>query len=281
VARLLGRMVYAPSVANRDVEIMQGFSAVDATEAARFVGYLDEADKAPLIVDVRRRVADALRLRPGSAVVDVGCGTGTALFALAHDLGEGGRAVGVDTSAEMIAVAEQRRPASVELVCASAMALPFSDGEFDAYRGERVYQHLDEPNLALAEARRVLRPGGRLVIAEPDWEGLLVDAEPMLMRRAVTAVSAARPGATVGRRLRRLLFEEKFEHVQIEAITSTVTTFALADTLILEPILAQALALGAVKAAEISALRQALQERDQSGVFFLSLPTFIASATRP
>ena len=262
---------------------MSGFAAVDATaEVARFVTYLDRADQAPLIVDVRARVADALMLRSGGAVVDVGCGTATALFALADQVGDGGRTVGVDASAEMVAVAEQRRPASVEIICASATALSFTDGVFDAYRAERVYQHLDEPKLALAEARRVLRPGGRVVIAEPDWEGLLVDEpEPMLLRRAVTAVSAARPGATVGRRLRRLLLDECFVDVQVEAVTSTVTTFTLAEPLILAPILDHALTLGVIEAVEVAALRHGLQERDARGVFFLSLPTFIASATRP
>jgi len=126
---------------------MSGFSAVDATlDPTELVAYLDEADRAPLIVDLRARIADALKLRPGEAVVDVGCGTGTALFELADRVADDGRAVGVDASAEMVAVAVQRRPSSVEIVCASAMALPFEEGVFDAYRAERVYQHLDEPS---------------------------------------------------------------------------------------------------------------------------------------
>jgi SAM-dependent methyltransferase len=269
-------------VADEDVGIMQGFSAVDAAaELAQFVAYLDEADHAPLIVEIRRRIAEVLGARPGEAVIDVGCGTGTALFALAEVVGRDGRAVGVDSSTGMIAVAEQRRPPSVEVVCASATALPFADDAFDAYRAERVYQHLDDPKLALAEARRVLRSGGCIVLAEPDWEGLLLDEpEPLLMRNAVTAVSA-RAGATVGRRLRRLLLEEEFEEVDVEVITSTVTTFAVADRLILTPILAQALAVGAVDAAEVAALRQRLTEQDERGTFLLCLPTFIASGTRP
>jgi SAM-dependent methyltransferase len=262
---------------------MRGFSAVDSTaEAMRFVAYLDEADQAPLILEARARIANALMLLPGQSVVDVGCGTGTALFELAERVGAGGRAVGVDASAAMVAVAEQRRPPSVEVMCASASALPLADAAFDAYRAERVYQHLDEPRLALAEAHRVLRSGGRLVIAEPDWEGLLLDEpEPMLLRRAVSAVCAARPGATVGRRLRRLLREAGFDDVNVEAMTSTMTTFALADSLVVAPILDQALRLGAADAADVAALRQSLQEHDARGVFFLALPTFIASATRP
>jgi SAM-dependent methyltransferase len=142
----------------------------------------------------------------------------------------------------MVAVAERRRPPSVELVCASATALPFADEFFDAYRAERVYQHLDDPELALAEARRVLRSGGRLVLAEPDWEGLLLDEpEPTLLRRALTAVLAARPGGTVGRRLHRLLVEHNSDGVRVEGFAPAVTKLALADPLILAPILDHAL----------------------------------------
>jgi len=270
-------------VGDQQVGILRGFSAVDATaEPAELIAYLDEADQAPLIIDVRARIADALKLRPGEAIVDVGCGTGTALFELVDRLADEGRAVGVDASAEMVAVAEQRRPSLVEIVCASATALPFADGVFDAYRAERVYQHLDEPRLALAEARRVLRSGGRLVLAEPDWEGLVLDEpKPALLRRALTAVLAARPGGTVGRRLRRLLVEERFDHVRVEAVMSTMTKLALAKPLILAPILDHARTLGVVEAAEVEALLHELGERDERRGFFVALPTFIACATRP
>jgi ubiquinone/menaquinone biosynthesis C-methylase UbiE len=263
--------------------VMSGFSAVDGTlDPAELIAYLDEADRAPLIVDLRARIADALKLCPGEAVVDVGCGTGTALFELAERVGDDGRAVGVDASAEMVAVAEQRRSSSVEVICASATALPFDEGAFDAYRVERVYQHLDEPRLALAEARRVLRSGGRLVLAEPDWEGLVLDEpEPALLRRATTAVVAARSGSTVGRRLRRLLVEGRFDEVRVEAVMSTVTEFAFAEPLILRPILEQGRMLGVLDDSEVAALLQELQGRDERGGFFLALPTFIASATRP
>ena len=120
-----------------------------------------------------------------------------------------------------------------------------------------------------------------MVLAEPDWEGLVLDEpEPALLRRATTAVVAARSGSTIGRRLRRLLVDERFDDVRVEAIMSTVTEFAFAERLILGPILEQGRTLGAVEDSEVATLLQELQGRDRRSAFFLALPTFIASATR-
>jgi SAM-dependent methyltransferase len=98
-------------------------------------------------------------------VLDLGCGTGR----LASALAERGlaRVWGVDVSAEMLAVARRRLPRSVGLKRARAERLPFADGWFDAVAAWLVAHLLDRPR-AFAEARRVLRPGGRLVVVTFD-----------------------------------------------------------------------------------------------------------------
>lgn len=117
-----------------------------------------------------RTVAHAL-LQPGESVLDVGCGTGGVTLPAKRQVGTTGSAAGIDPAPEMIAVA--RRKASqagleIDFRVGVIEALPFADGTFDAVTSSLMMHHLPEPLQVkgLAEIRRVLRPGGRLLIAD-------------------------------------------------------------------------------------------------------------------
>jgi ubiquinone/menaquinone biosynthesis C-methylase UbiE len=93
--------------------------------------------------------------------LDLGTGTGRNL----HGYPAGVRAVGVDPHADALAWARRRAP-GVPLVVARAEALPFRDGAFDTVVAGLVLCSVDDPDGALAEVRRVLRPGGTLRLLE-------------------------------------------------------------------------------------------------------------------
>jgi SAM-dependent methyltransferase len=99
-------------------------------------------------------------LGPGAGgCLDLGCGSGIAVPVLA---GLGWRVVGVDLSVDQLHMA-RRHVGGVPLVQADAAALPFDDGSFEAVVSLLTHTDLDDPEGAVAEAARVLRPGGRLV----------------------------------------------------------------------------------------------------------------------
>lgn len=126
----------------------------------------------PDIVAQRHATRALLDLKQGESVLDVGCGPGFLLAEMADEVGSTGRIVGVDVSADMLALARSRCAAkkTIELREANALSLPFADQTFDAVVSTQVYEYVVEIATALKEAARVVRPGGRLLIVATDWE---------------------------------------------------------------------------------------------------------------
>lgn len=123
----------------------------------------------------------------GSAVLDVGCGCGVDTLVAAGFVGDAGRAVGIEMSPEMLATARRNAQAAgaqnVEFVEGSAEKLPFEDAAFDVVVSSGVYNLVIDKQAALAEAFRVLRPGGRIQIADQ----MLTSSAPMSQGDAVAS----------------------------------------------------------------------------------------------
>ncbi len=115
------------------------------------------------------RVADAARLKPGDRVLDVACGTGAIAWEATRRIEPGGSVVGLDQSQEMLAVARRKMP-NLDWRAGSAEALPFEDNAFDAVLCQFGVMFFEDRVQALREMRRVVRPGGRIVVAV--WDGL-------------------------------------------------------------------------------------------------------------
>src|SRR6187549_2233349 len=126
------------------------------TDSSTLIRMLDVAESMPDAVALRERGYELLRLAPGATVLDVGCGTGRAVAELAE---RGARAIGVDLDPVMRAAARARFPGA-DVRAADAADLPLPAGEAHGYRADKVLHILPDPESALAEARRVLAPGG-------------------------------------------------------------------------------------------------------------------------
>lgn len=139
----------------------------DAFIAAEKQGWHDRADAyadhtALATIQIIPALLAALALRPGQHLLDVACGPGhVAGAAAALDV----TAQGVDYAPGMVAAAQTRFP-DLSFAEADAEALPFADGSFDAVACNMGLFHMGNPPRAMAEATRVLRPGGRFAFSQ-------------------------------------------------------------------------------------------------------------------
>lgn len=141
---------------------------------------------APREAELTRRVL----VRAGERLLEIGCGEGANL----HHLREAGAVrFGVDYSGARTAFA--RRATDAHTVTADATRLPFVDGAFDAVLIRDVLHHIGDVDGVLAEARRVLKPGGRLTLLEPNraspfilMQAALIPAERGVLRSTAPAL---------------------------------------------------------------------------------------------
>ena len=120
----------------------------------------------------RRLVKEALSARPGDQVLDVGSGPGFYCLEIADEVGPEGRVVGVDLAEPMLALARRRCEShtNVSFKKGDVLALPVEDESFHRALCVQVLEYVELATAALAEINRVLRPGGRAVIWDIDWQ---------------------------------------------------------------------------------------------------------------
>ena len=127
----------------------------------------------PEIVEQRRRTRALLALEPGERGLEIGCGIGFLACEMAREVGPGGRITALDASADMVAVARARaarEDLAIDFVAGDATRLEFPERSFDFAVAVQVYLYVKDIGRALGEAARVLRPGGRMVVVDTDWD---------------------------------------------------------------------------------------------------------------
>jgi SAM-dependent methyltransferase len=259
-----------------------GFRAVDlAADPAAYVDYLDRVRALEAVAAWKERSFDLLEPRPGARLLEVGCGTGDDAVALAARVAPGGRVVGVDHSRTMLDEARRRHPGAraVEFVQSDVTRLDLPDGAFDGCRVERTLQHVERPDRAVAEMARVLRSGGRLVAAEPDW-GTLVIAGPApgTGRRVAAAAAAPIRSPDVGARLRGLAVGAGLVDVEVAARTMVLTDLAAAAVVLDLPAALARVRAEAPQAADAWAREAA--EAEAAGAFLAAITGFMVCGRR-
>jgi ubiquinone/menaquinone biosynthesis C-methylase UbiE len=263
-----------------------GFSDVDGSARAEaLVEYL--AAVARKVDAMRRQDYERLGLRPGAALLDVGCGAGEVCIALAGRVAPDGRVAGIDASEAMIAAAQKAATAAavtVDFRVGSIYALPFPDASFDIVRSERVFQHLADPEAGLREILRVTRPGGRVMVIDPDHgqHGLGLDdpahrrVAEAVRRDFLKAITNPHSGPRLPGMFRRAGLAD------IETVVRSVE-FGQPEympALFIDERLAAVVAAGEVTAPEAQAFRAELEARHHAGTFYANAIGYSVAGTR-
>ena len=249
---------------------------------------LEQAYATTDMIVQREELRRSLRASAGESILDLGSGPGFLACELAQEVGATGRIVAVDISSDMNSIASKRIAAAgfgdrVDIFEGDATALVFADATFDAAVSMQVIEYLAEPDAALHQLVRVLRPGGRLVIVDTDWDSLVWAATDRgRAARIAAAWNEHLPDPYLPRSLAPRLRAAGFEvrETRIVPILNTAydaTTFSYN----IAPLIAAFVpGHGGISEDEATEWLNDLAELQQQGRYFFSVNRYLFAASR-
>ena len=224
------------------------------------------------------QMLEALQLRRGERVLEIGCGGGFLTSEVAQCVGPTGEVRAIDISADQIAVAQNHCAELSWVTCevADAVSLPYEEGIFDLVYGHQVFEYVTPLETALHEVQRVLRPGGRCTIVATDWHTAVWHSKhPERMQRVLTAWAAHSPTPNLPSILGAQLHQAGLEPLRQTPIPMLNRSYHGHSFSYWAARLIQAFVVGrkAVTAEEAEAWLQEFDELEQQGAyFFCSMP---------
>jgi len=262
------------------------WAAIDrSSDPAGYVRYLDTVSGLTAAQAYKRQIVAQLDIHEGDQVLDVGCGNGDDARIMAQVVGPTGRVVGIDQSIVMVDEARKRAEGSnlrEEYHVADAHHLPFPDNTFDCSRADRTFQHLEDPTRALAEMIRTSRSGARIVIADPDWETMVVDAPNRVVTRKILnfRCDMVRNG-WIGRQLFALFRVSGLTNVTVIPTIWASTDYDLVDQLAsLREVAARLSEAGGITSDEAAASPDELARAGQEGRFLAAIAVFVVAGRK-
>ncbi|MDH5633948.1 MAG: methyltransferase domain-containing protein [Gammaproteobacteria bacterium] len=257
-------------------------------DADFFIRFLD-ATRADFLKFARANPKAAfasLDLQPGMSILDCGCGTGDVLSIIAGMVAPG-KALGTDFSQRMIDEATARAASldqdNLEFQCMDVQSLALEDQSFDRVVATQLLIHVPDPRKALQEMCRVLKPGGKIVVQDVDWESMVIACDNHALGRRFSQLFA--DGIRNGRVVRETPGWLKAEGM-VDVQVSPMPMVSLVDDdnmreWMLYPALSSFVSKGSFTEAEAAELLADLDRRRDEGRSFSVFPFYPVMATRP
>jgi len=264
-----------------------GFRNVDTSgDSGACQRCLDLITGIPFFRDVKEASFRIVADTNPSRVLDAGCGAGTDLAALAPCLPSGCQLIGLDASGSLLIRAAERTGRCRDrcsLVRGDLSTIPFRAGAFDACRIDRVLQHIREPEAAIRELVRVMKPGGTLVAFDNDWDTLALsldnrDIEDRIRRSWLDSFASGR----IGRELPGIFRACGFSGIHAEPRALDLKDLTIAKQVFdLPDLLERMIQSGALAAPEAAVVWEELMRKSQKGTFSSGYTGFLVWGTKP
>ena len=266
-----------------EVALSTSFQNADSSDIDFLTKFLEDANRLPSIAAGFAKQLELLDIKPGQTVLDVGCGIGDRAAEMAAKVGTTGKVCGTDLSNLMVEISKRRNEGNglpLEFYVASAVDQPFPDNSFDCVRTERVLMYLPDPEPAIDELLRVLKPGGGLLIVDFDWDALIFShRDQALTRRIVDHISDSFPNGRVGVHLNRLFREKGLSEITVVPV-GYFSTYELARR-VCGGILESGVTAGAFDGDAIAHWWSDIEADSANGAQVISFQGFITCGRKP
>lgn len=221
-------------------------------------------------------------LEPGHRVLDVGAGPGFFALGIAGLVGEAGAVDGVDINARFVEGANARAAdrANVNFHLLEDHRLPFADATFDRAICKNVLEYVPDVHETLTEIRRVLKPGGRVLIIDSDWGFVIV--EPWgkdIVDRFFEAAAPAFQERYIGRRAAGALARCGLTDITVSMMPIVDREGSGMSVLI--NMASYIRTFGTMPEAELSELMAQAEQGVRDGTYLFCLPQFLVTGTVP
>jgi ubiquinone/menaquinone biosynthesis C-methylase UbiE len=262
-------------------------SHTSSEEIANMATALEERGQAVDQQQVNAALVDVLAPAPGERLFEAGCGSGLLCRQVAPAIAPNGRVTGLDISPGLTRIAQKIAGEAglanrIQWCSGKAEALPFPDACFDKALAARLLLHVSDPENILKEMRRVLRPGGKLVAMDWDFDTVVVDYENRDLTRRILHWRCDHYGGNnwSGRQLWKQLVASGFSALKMVPVVSVASREQ--DSLTLSLIRAAQLTRdgGAITPDEHDSWVGELKSGMADGHYFASIVYFIVSGLR-
>ncbi len=257
-------------------------SKMGAGEAVQMASFLEERSRTPDVMEVNTEFLNFLDPQPSEHILEVGSGSGKICRLIAAHLGPGGSILGVDISPDI--VQEAKRYAlregltnRITFESGAGESLSYPNASFDCACAARLLLHANDAEAVLREMLRVVKPGGRAVVMDWDFESVTVDhPDRELTRRLLHWRNDHHGGDNwSGRQLWRRMMAAGFQGLSVHPFVSIAHAESDGLTQSLWRAAQVAREGGGISAQELENWVGILKERIKGGTFFASIVHFM------